>query len=565
MSASDAALALRLLAIAPGALGGACLHGGGEARDRLIEGFRAWLPAAAPWRRLPPHVADDRLLGGVDIAASLAAGRAVEQRGLLAEIAGGVILATQAERMGEALAGRLAQAIDGAVQGDAFALLLLDEGLEREERPPSALLDRVAFDLDLAEAGLDDALLAMPEDALPIEDVAPADDDDLASLAGVSAALGVDSVRPLLFALTTARAHAALHGRQSIGEADLQAAARLVLAPRATRFPPIEEEEEDEVAAENEPDTREPESGETQEADLPDPSEDIVLAAALAAIPPGLLEQLSAGRTRRSARSGGAGQRTRSKLRGRPLGTRTGLPRGGARLALVDTLRTAAPWQAMRRRQSDRPAGSGIIVLKDDLRVYRFEERAGAVTVFCVDASGSAAMSRLAEAKGAVERLLAQAYVKRTEVALLAFRGTEASLLLPPTRSLTRARRALAELPGGGGTPLAAGIALARQLAEVVSARGRTPFMVFLTDGSANIAADGNPGRARARADATTAAHGIAASGIGALVIDISPRPRPEAAELALAMRARYVPMPMADARALERVVSASQTEQVAA
>ena len=124
----------------------------------------------------------------------------------------------------------------------------------------------------------------------------------------------------------------------------------------------------------------------------------------------------------------------------------------------------AVPWQALRRRES--PERDGLIVRKSDLKIRRFEEKASSVTLFCVDASGSAAVARLAEAKGAVERLLAQAYVARSEVALIAFRGSGAELLLPPTRSLTRARRALAELPGGGGTPLAAGASLARASIE---------------------------------------------------------------------------------------------------
>ena len=215
------------------------------------------------------------------------------------------------------------------------------------------------------------------------------------------------------------------------------------------------------------------------------------------------------------------------------------------------------------RRRDPAPAGAGPIRFRrDDLRVRRFEERATTVTIFAVDASGSAALARLSEAKGAVELILAQAYVKRAEVALVAFRGTEADLLLPPTRSLTRAKRALAELPGGGGTPLARGIALTRQLADAVMSRGRTPFLVFLTDGSANIGADGSSGRAQANADALTAARGIASAGLDAVVIDISPRPRPEAARIAEAMRARYLPLPFADAKALKAAVTLAAEPQ---
>lgn len=233
------------------------------------------------------------------------------------------------------------------------------------------------------------------------------------------------------------------------------------------------------------------------------------------------------------------------------------MPRGGTRLALIDTLRAAVPWQPVRRAEPGADPNRLLQLRKADLRIRRFAERARAVTILAVDASGSAAMARLAEAKGAVERLLAQAYVSRTEVALIAFRGAGAELLLPPTRSLTRARRALAELPGGGGTPLAAGIAMGRALAEQAAARGATPLLVFLTDGSANIAADGSPGRARATEDAHAAARALASADHAALVIDISPRPRPEAQALAQAMRARYLPLPVADACVIERAIVA--------
>ena len=181
------------------------------------------------------------------------------------------------------------------------------------------------------------------------------------------------------------------------------------------------------------------------------------------------------------------------------------------------------------------------------------------VTIFAVDASGSSALARLAEAKGAVELLLAEAYVKRAQVALVAFRGAVAEILLPPTRSLARARRALAELPGGGGTPLAAGLNAARELAELARGRGRTPFVVVLTDGRANIAADGSAVRATAERDATAAAEAIGLAGIDCAFVDISARPRPEGAALAAAMRARYLPLPRADAATMHAAVKSAQ------
>ena len=115
-------------------------------------------------------------------------------------------------------------------------------------------------------------------------------------------------------------------------------------------------------------------------------------------------------------------------------------------------------------------------------------------------------MHRMGEAKGAVELLLADCYSRRDSVALIAFRGQQAELLLPPTRSLTRAKKALAALPGGGGTPLAHALDLTSQLTAQIQRDGATPTVVFLTDGVANIARDGSPGRGRAGEEALAAA-----------------------------------------------------------
>jgi magnesium chelatase subunit D len=549
----EALLAARLLALAPRQLGGIVLRGGGPARDLVLDELRSQVPGR--WHRLPGNVDDERLFGGIDVAASLAAGRAVMRPGLLAEAAGGVLVVPMAERLRDHVAGALAQALDGAAP---FALVLLDDGCDPDQRPPPGLLDRIAFAVDLSPVASLDHEIEISPAPIDYDTVELGDTEALASLAATTAALGIDSLRPALFALAAARAHAALHRRTTLAEEDLAAAARLVLAPRATRLPPTPN---DVPPEKQEPDN--PGEGTEERGQADQTPQDLVLEAALADIPTDLLAQLSQGSLRRAGSGGSAGKRTRSKLRGRPLGARPGVPRGGARLALVDTLRAAVPWQGLRRAEAGDHAG--VIVRKDDLRVRRFESRSGAVTVFCVDASGSAAAARLAEAKGAIQLMLAQAYVERTEVALVAFRGAGAEVLLSPTRSLTRARRELAALPGGGGTPLAAGIHAAHALAEAVGSRGRTPFCVFLTDGKANVAADGSPGRAAAAADAEAAARALARAGCSAVVVDIAPHPGAEARKLAETMRARYLPLPMADARALERAVTAARPNPVAA
>jgi magnesium chelatase subunit D len=230
---------------------------------------------------------------------------------------------------------------------------------------------------------------------------------------------------------------------------------------------------------------------------------------------------------------------------------------GDARIDLIATLRAAAPWQPLRRHSvPDR----FIVITRDDIRVRRFEEHSDRLLILTVAASGSAAAARLAEAKGACELLLAEAYVRRDHVALIAFRGTSAELLLPPTRSLVQAKRRLAALPGGGGTPLAAGLRAALEVADLGAARGLTPTLAVMTDGRSNIALDGSADRAAAGADAQRMARALSARGIPALVIDMSLRPQGQLAELAWTMRARYHALPKADARRLSDAVSESLT-----
>ena len=382
------------------------------------------------------------------------------------------------------------------------------------------------------------------------------------ALCSTAMVLGIDSIRAPMLALRVARAAAALAGRDEVTDADAALAARLVLAPRATRLPqppaqneepppPEEAKSEEEQQDQNRPT---PENGEL---------EDVVLEAAKAAIPAGLLAQLAlaGGARRRASSAGRAGQLQRSNKRGRPIGAMRGELKAGARLNVLETLRAAAPWQRLRRsagHDGGKNSGARIAVRREDFRITRFKQRSESTTIFVVDASGSSALHRLAEAKGAVELLLADCYVRRDRVALIAFRGRTAEMLLPPTRSLARAKRGLAGLPGGGGTPLASGIDAATALAEAVRRRGETPTIVMLTDGRANVARDGAPGRSRAEEEALAAARTLAGGQFAVLFVDTSPRAQPQAQKLAVEMRARYLALPHAGAAAISQAVRAS-------
>ena len=165
-------------------------------------------------------------------------------------------------------------------------------------------------------------------------------------------------------------------------------------------------------------------------------------------------------------------------------------------------------------------------------------------------------MARMGEAKGAIELLLAEAYARRDHVALIAFRGAGAEMLLEPTRSLVQTKRKLADLPGGGATPLAAGLLAALAMAQQARRKGLTPTIITLTDGRANMALDGTANRAEASADARTAARALCAARVEAIVIDTGRKSEPALMQIADIIGGSYLPLPRADARSLSTAVT---------
>ena len=534
-----------LFAVDPAGTGGIVLRGPpGPVRDGWMAQIRAALPDGAPVCRVPLHVGEDRLLGGLDLAATLRAGRPCVSSGLLAEAEGGVLVLAMAERIGAGTVGRITAALDAS---PPLGVVALDEGFETAERVADPLSDRLAFHVTLEEAD-GEPLPCRSDVAAARERLAAvtAGEDVVEGLCMAAAALGITSVRAALLALRVARAACALAGRHAVSAEDAALAARLVLAPRATALPAPPPPHDEPDAA--------PEPGQDEQSPQPDAAlADTVLNAAAAALPPGLLALLRDGAVRRSGPAGRKGAATKAARHGRAAGTRAGCPGGGLRLSLIETLRAAAPWQRLRAQVG---AGTvGIQVRREDFRVTRLKAKAGTTTIFLVDASGSHAANRMAEAKGAVQLLLADCYVRRDQVAVLAFRGRSAEVLLPPTRSLVRAKRSLAGLPGGGGTPLAAGIEAGGALAGAVRRRGGMPALVLLTDGRANVGRDGKGGRPTARSDAEGAARRIRADGHPAILIDTSPRPNGDSRQLAEVMGARYLPLPHASSAGLADAV----------
>ncbi len=607
----DAATIAALFAVDPVGLGGVALRSPAcENRDQWLALLKSLLPPQTPLRRVPLNITDTALLGGLDLGATLQAGKPIALKGLLSQADGGVLVLAMAERMSLSSAARFGSVLDTgmvALQRDgldtsakaSLGLVALDEGASDDEQMPAGLADRLAFRLlmgaqDVDEEGPEWTAQEVLNARQRLSQVT-IDDEAVQALCAAALALGIDSLRASVFAVRVARAAAALAGSNTVEEEHTGVAARLVLAPRATRLPPAAppENEAQDTRAENqeppenldaenkseppeppsEPDTPDAENKDESNADgdpeetpdedpsLPENLADLVLEAAQAAIPSGLLARLKIGQLQRAKTptSGSAGALQKNALRGRPVGARKGEPRAGQRINVLETLRAAAPWQKLRQRQEASTDGQKqrIVVRKEDFHVTRFRQSGQTTTVFVVDASGSSALNRLAEAKGAVELLLADCYVRRDSVAVLAFRGQTAELILPPTRSLARAKRSLAGLPGGGGTPLAHAIDASMLLADQLRKKGETPIVVLLTDGKGNIARDGRPGRAQAATDALAAATEMRLRGFSTLLVDTSPQAQEAAKNLAKAMGAQYLALPYAGANSLNQAVRA--------
>lgn len=564
--------AAAILAVAPGLVGGARIRGGAHPlvaawTEHLGELLGDW----GALRRLPGRMDADRLLGHVDVAESLRAGARRYRQGVLEETARGVLILPMADRADPEVVAILAQLLDtgtaptpGAPSGGTavdLAVVALDDARSDEPGTPELLAERLGIVLNLDGQVRDDAP-SVPTDASTVDRaraLAPEvvlSPEQLEALAALGMQFGVASLRAASQAASVARIRAALHGRTIVQDDDLAVAVSLVLLPRATVLP---EPAAEEVAPPDGPPPPPQDAGDDAGDQDQTPGEvrelaERVLEAARVHLPDGLA--LAEAMARAGARSGRRGALIRQLRDGHRVGARTGDPRREGRLDLSATLRAAAPWQRI-RRQDTPERGARVLVEKADLHVQVRARRSATATVFLVDASGSQALNRLAEAKGAVELLLGDSYVRREEVALVAFRGTGAEVLLPPTRSLVRARRALAGLPGGGGTPLATGIMEGLRVALRLRDEGMTPRMVTLSDGRPNVTREGKGGRAQAREESLAAARLVAREAIPFLVLDTSPRGERFAGELAGAGAGQHLHLPRADARVVRAALDA--------
>jgi magnesium chelatase subunit D len=549
-------LALSLLATDP-LLHGLLVSGGrGSGKTLLARGARPLFPAGAPFVEVPPTVTLDRLSGGADWIAALAGGKPRVFKGLIEEAKGGVLFSDHANLLPTAIAVRIANAMQC---GGSFIWIASYDPEDGET--PSRLRDTFGLHASLdAEMAAEDremvARRALEFQSAPDEfaarfagevareaervraarqalDTVAVDPDSRRWLCEYASRSSVEGNRAEIFAVRAARAHAALCGRRCIDEVDLRVATALVIDPRASAQ--IDSPQRNSVAM-NVPDRGsavEPKGRSDGPASRMPPIDN-----PLPTIP---LPSHTAG----AAASGRGRSRQRQEcpsVRGRYVRALPSDPGHGA-IAVDATLRAAAPFQASRRL-----IGQPVRILPSDLRYKQFHRKSGLGIVIALDASGSMANNRIQQAKGAILRLLREAYAHRDAVALVAFRGDRAELLMKLGRSVELASRALDELPSGGGTPLAAGILCALQEAR----RSASPaLLVVLTDGKPNVSAAGEP----VWQELERVAEGVRQSEAVPIVIDTN-RGQPAGERLARMLGAPHLTLPGMNAEALYRHVS---------
>jgi magnesium chelatase subunit D len=565
-------LALMMLAVEPRLHGLVLVGPVGSGKSAVLAGVRSLVPGL-PLVDLPAGADDEALLGGLDLEASLREGRRVVRAGVIERADRGWLVVPALNLLADSAVHALLGALDeGAIRVEregvsrrASACVRLLASYDPADGDARAhLLDRAGLIVPmprLFEAGAraeivrrhlgaaaaswrdeDDmlrALVATAREALPAVRCSAKMQRELVEAA---IALGVRGHRGDAFAMLAARASAALSLRDEVEREDFELAVRLVLVPRATQRPERSPGETPDPADA----TPAPEEGQAESPTELASADGGLAEEVLEAIDvdlAGVLDSLPFA-TQRRARGGSRG--TTEGRRGRHVASVPGDPRR-QRIDVVATLRAASRWQRLR------PGGARRVAIRaDDVRVKRFRSKAGALFLFAVDASGSMALNRMRQAKGAVHALLEQAYVNRDRVALLSFRGESAQLVLPPTGSVELVRRAVDQLPTGGGTPLAATLVSALDLATKAMRRGfGSVVLVLLTDGRANVGL--RAPRAAVDEEVRQIAAGVARSPIRSLVIDTQRGylSQGSAARLASWLGGRYLYLPGASGQAI--------------
>ncbi len=476
---------------------------------------------------LPANATEDRVAGSLDMEHALQHGTRRFEPGVLAEAHRGILYIDEVNLLDDHIVDLLLDAAAMGVntverEGLSFshpARFLLIGTMNPEEgdlRPQ--LLDRFALCVD-AESLMDEKDRAeivrrrlwweeepgaycarhekhqhrIAEKIVRAKELLPSvriSDRQIARASRICIELDVRSHRADIVMARTARTIAAFDGRRRVRERDIKQAALMALPHRLRRRPfeetRLDPEQVDQALQKPEPKQQPPqpsESGGQAQQDLPhSTSQEQVFEIGSSpdvAIPePAPLKKQAAAAGRRSK---AATESTRGRA------ARTEIPSGRVdanNIAIDATLRAAG------QDQKNPVSEGGVTIRPDHIRVKRRTRPAGTTIVFVVDASGSmAAAQRMAAAKGAVLALLRDAYVKRNRVALVTFRGNRSEVLLQPTDNVERAHGHLKELPTGGRTPLAHGLAGALELTHQIHQRNPEAHLlcVLISDGKANV------------------------------------------------------------------------------
>jgi magnesium chelatase subunit D len=231
-------------------------------------------------------------------------------------------------------------------------------------------------------------------------------------------------------------------------------------------------------------------------------------------------------------------------------------------VAFDATLRVAAERHTRASSRDSSGQQARFTVAAEDLRFKLFSRKVGTLFIFAVDTSGSMALNRIGQAKGALAKLLRRSYVNRDRVALVSFRAAGGEIVLRPTRSPALAKRLLDALSVGGATPLASGLLRVHEIALRAKSEGaeRISLLVF-TDGRANVALGGSSvedrasRRRRIEHEIETIGERLRRAGVESTVVDTRARfaDDGEGKKLARSLGGSYMRLPFAPAPATSR------------